>query len=65
MTLDPDIWDALDDIAVREKVSTTSLIGTLDLRRGDMALAAALRVYVLSYFRAATDPALAYKSVAA
>lgn len=65
LTLESDIWEALDDIALREGVATTALIGTLDLRRGEMPLTAALRVYVLSYFRAATDPALAYKSVAA
>lgn len=54
LTLDPPFWDALGDIALRERVSRPALIERIDADRGDgESLSAAVRVYVLAYYRRA------------
>lgn len=51
MRLEPEMWDALDDIAARERATVNGLATAVDLRRGDTALTSAVRLFALSYYR--------------
>lgn len=53
--MEPLLWDSLFDICKREKKSIHEIATLVDRKRGDSSLTAALRVFILSYFRAATD----------
>lgn len=53
LTLETAVWDALADIARRERMTVEDLCAEVDLRRGTSPLASALRVLVLHYFKAA------------
>ena len=48
------MWDALDEICHREAVGLGTLFEQLDQRRRESSLTAAIRVYILSYYRSAT-----------
>ncbi|MBK1666836.1 hypothetical protein CKO28_02105 [Rhodovibrio sodomensis] len=53
--LEPEMWDALDEIAKRESVRVSDVVSRIDrdrLGRG-AGLTARVRVFVLGYFRAA------------
>ena len=52
--LEQGMWDALDEICHREAVGLGALFEQLDQRRRESSLTAAIRVYILSYYRAAT-----------
>jgi predicted DNA-binding ribbon-helix-helix protein len=53
MRLEPVMWEALEEICRREN-RTIHDIGTLvDARRRESSLTAAMRVFILGYFRAA------------
>ena len=51
--LEPAMWDALGEICEREKLSLNDLCGRIAGRRSASSLTAAVRVFVMSYFRAA------------
>lgn len=51
--LEPDMWDALGEIARREDVSVHDICTIVAQRRTRSSLTAALRVFALGYFRAA------------
>lgn len=51
--LEPMMWDALEEICARENVSLNRLCDAIDERRQASSLTAAIRIYVMSYFRAA------------
>lgn len=51
--LEPETWDALHEIARREQVSVHDVCTIVAQRRTRSSLTAALRVFVLGYFRAA------------
>jgi predicted DNA-binding ribbon-helix-helix protein len=51
--LEPETWDALHEIAKREAVSVHDVCTIVSQRRTRSSLTAALRVFVLGYFRAA------------
>lgn len=51
--LEPETWDALHEIARREQVSVHDVCTIVSQRRTRSSLTAALRVFVLGYFRAA------------
>lgn len=55
LRLEPEMWDALDEIAEREAVTLSEICTRIDRarRHGASSLTAAVRVFVLSYFRAA------------
>ncbi|OYQ35843.1 hypothetical protein CHU95_06120 [Niveispirillum lacus] len=59
--MEPLLWDCLTEISERESQSVNDIVTMIDGRRGDSALTAALRVFILSYFRTAagTSPPLA------
>ena len=55
--MEPAFWDGLDAIASHETLTINQICGLIDMRRGDAALTASLRVFVVSYFRhLATGP---------
>lgn len=53
MRLEPEIWDALRDICLREGVELRDLIQRIEPSSGEGGRTSAVRVYVLEYFRAA------------
>jgi predicted DNA-binding ribbon-helix-helix protein len=53
LRLEQPMWDALEEIAVRERRSINDICSTIDERRCDSGLTGAVRVYIMSYFRAA------------
>lgn len=54
LRLEPEFWDALDEIVVRERSSLNALCERIKGRRGAANLTAAVRLFVLRYYRAAT-----------
>ncbi len=53
LRLEQAMWDALAEIARREGTSMSGLCSRVDERRVASSLTAAVRVYVMSYYRAA------------
>lgn len=53
LRLEPVMWDALAEICRREEMSLHELCGLIDSRRRASSLTAAIRVFILTYFRAA------------
>ena len=52
--LEPAMWDALDEICRREDRSIHELCTMVDRQRRESKLTAAIRVFVMAYFRAAS-----------
>jgi predicted DNA-binding ribbon-helix-helix protein len=56
MRLEPAMWDALQEICVREGKALNELVTEIDRQRSESSLTAAIRVHLLRYFvAAATD----------
>jgi len=56
MRLEPEVWDALREICLREGLDLRDLIRTVESAAGEGGRTSAVRVYVMQYFRdAATD----------
>ena len=53
MRLEPELWDALREMSLREHMSLAELVHRLEHERGAGGRTSAVRVHVLSYFRAA------------
>src|SRR5262245_6447590 len=53
LRLEPPMWDALAEIARRESMTVHQLCTQVEIRRRESSLTAAIRVFALSYFRAA------------
>ena len=53
MRLEPAMWDALEDICRREGLTIHDVCSLVDTRRSQSSLTAAMRVFILGYFRAA------------
>ena len=53
LRLEPDMWDALEEVYQRENINRHELFGMIDRFRHASSLTAAVRVFVLNYFRAA------------
>lgn len=52
--LEPEMWDALKDISVREKCSVHDICSLVFARKGkDTSLTAAIRVFLVLYYRCA------------
>ena len=54
MRLEPAMWDALSEICRRERLSAHDVCTAIDARRTASTLTAALRVFVMEYYRAAS-----------
>jgi predicted DNA-binding ribbon-helix-helix protein len=50
ITLEPEFWAALDDIARQKNTSLQRLVEGIDATRGDTNLSSALRVYILQHY---------------
>ncbi len=56
MRLEPEVWDALREICLREGLDLRDLIRNVESAAGEGGRTSAVRVYVMQYFRdAATD----------
>ena len=51
LRMEPYIWDSLRDICERERMSVNLICSEIDHRRGAANLTAALRVFIISYYR--------------
>jgi predicted DNA-binding ribbon-helix-helix protein len=51
ISLEPPFWQALRDIAAKERVPLARLVATIDQNRGNAGLSSAVRIWLLSYFR--------------
>ncbi len=51
------MWDALEEICRREEMSQHELCAMIDERRRTSSLTAAIRVFIVNYFRAAATEA--------
>lgn len=55
--LEPEMWAALKDIALREQTSIHNICSLISLRKLDeTSLTAAIRVFLMLYYRAAATP---------
>lgn len=59
MRLESEFWDALQEICAREGMTVNQICTQVYRQRGKASLTAAIRVYVIAYFRetAAQSPA--------
>ena len=56
LRLEPTMWDALTEVARRERLTIHELCSEIQSRRRESTLTAAIRVHILIYFReAATE----------
>ncbi|MBL8564927.1 MAG: ribbon-helix-helix domain-containing protein [Hyphomicrobiaceae bacterium] len=52
ISLEPEFWDALAEIARARAISLSALVAEIDsARTGDAGLSIAVRLYVLGYYR--------------
>lgn len=51
--LEPVMWDALQDIARRERISVHDLVTDIDRHRSESSLTAAIRVFIVNFYRRA------------
>nr|WP_156901541.1 ribbon-helix-helix domain-containing protein [Nisaea denitrificans] len=51
MRLEPAMWDALTQIAAREKLTIHQICGIVNQHRVNTSLTSATRVFILGYFR--------------
>ena len=49
--LEPEMWDALAEIAALEGESVHGLCGRVDEMRGELGRTAAIRVFIVTYYR--------------
>ena len=52
--LEPVMWEALHDIARQQRVTVHDLVTVIDRQRSESSLTAAIRVYIVNYYRAAS-----------
>ena len=57
LRLEPAMWDALEEICRREEMSPHELCAMIDERRRSSSLTAAIRVFIVNYYRAAATEA--------
>lgn len=55
--LEPVMWDALRDIALRQQFTVHDLVTEIDRERTASSLTAAIRIYIVDFYRAAAVPA--------
>ena len=53
MRLEPEMWEALTEICHRENLSLHEICTLVDARKRNSSLTSAVRVFIMSYFRAA------------
>jgi predicted DNA-binding ribbon-helix-helix protein len=55
VSLEDQFWDALREIAERERVTVSALVGTIDHGPNRRNLSSAIRVFVLDHFRRSSE----------
>lgn len=61
--LEPEMWDALKDISNREATTIHNICSLISMRKAeDTSLTAAIRVFLMLYYRAATTAEGHFKS---
>lgn len=55
LRLEQDVWDALEEVCSRESLNVHQLCTHIEVRRGGSSRTAAVRAFVLGYFRAAAS----------
>lgn len=58
MRLEPNMWEALDEICRREGSNIHKICSMVDSTRMQSSLTAAMRVFILTYFRTAENAAV-------
>lgn len=53
LRMEPMLWDALCEICDRESMTLNQICSQIDQRRGGANLTASIRVFIISYLRAA------------
>ena len=51
ITLEPEFWDALREIAFVQQLPLSRLVGDIDNRREHANLSSAIRLFILNFFR--------------
>lgn len=51
ISLEAPFWDALREIAARERLPLAALVARIDAERGEAGLSSAVRVWLLAYYR--------------
>jgi predicted DNA-binding ribbon-helix-helix protein len=54
--LEPDLWEALNEIATREGRSVHQICADIEQARGNTRLTSSMRTYIVNYFRSAANP---------
>jgi predicted DNA-binding ribbon-helix-helix protein len=54
--LEPVMWEALQDIARRQERTVHDLVTEIDRERSASSLTAAIRVYIVAFYRSAAAP---------
>jgi predicted DNA-binding ribbon-helix-helix protein len=55
LRLQKEMWDAIDEICRRERLSIHQLCSRIAERRGERSLTSEVRVYAIGYFRSAAN----------
>src|SRR5438477_11155763 len=53
--LEPVMWEALQEIARRQETNINQLVTEIDRRRNSSSLTAAIRVYIVAFYRSAAS----------
>jgi len=51
LSLEPEFWQALQDVARRKQTTIAALVAEIDARRGERNLSSAIRVWLLERMR--------------
>lgn len=54
--LEPDLWEALREIALRENRTLHDICSDIDKTHGGTRLTSAMCIYIVNYFRSAANP---------
>ncbi len=54
MRLEPELWEALEDICHRERITIRDLVRRIEATHHASGRTSAVRVYIVDYFRAAS-----------
>lgn len=57
LRLEPSMWEALDEVCRRERHTLHEVCTMVESQRGPLSLTAAVRVFILGYYRAAATEA--------
>jgi predicted DNA-binding ribbon-helix-helix protein len=57
MRLEPELWNALEEICLREKKNLATLVQSVERTRNGGGRTSAVRVHIVDYFRAAATEA--------